>query len=429
MAAAAATCGKIIGALLAMLLSILLAKLSSYEGRSNTPAPPEAIPIWKKSDLTIFNRIIEYMFPLIAPVGSMVKCPVADDSIDLQCMEKARSAIKGGSVGPWQTMLDAGNHRETLIVIDDGKEGSNGRPPLEVVLVQPINATASELAHLPLIVWLHGGGFVTGAARDSYMLGLMQGLAEKGNIPYDKVVWASIEYPLAPEYKYPAAPNACLRAIQYLTREHQLIDDNAAGGASVHLGGGGLHIGGASAGATLSLLAGQKAMQDGIRVDSLLLDTLVLPISQSRDSSPSVFDSPSYRRNFYTRVPPVDWSNWFVAALTGCETTDASKSQQCRQDVFAGNTLSAEHWQQLTDLPPAVVVTDTGCTFRDTALPFIQMYKSIAGEDKIRHIESKSSHSLHLLFDSDSSEQIAKLWGGLISSRSCNFGPNPSFVK
>ena len=434
MAAAATTCGKIITALLVALLSFLIAQLSNYEGRSNTPATPEAIPIWKKSDLTIFNRIIEYMFPLIAPVGSMVKCQVADDSIDPHCMEKARSAIKGGSAGPWQTMLDAGNHRETAIVIDDGKEESNGRPPLEVVLVQPINATASELANLPLIVWLHGGGFVTGAARDSYMLGLMQGLAEKGNIPYDKVVWASIEYPLAPEYKYPAAPGACLRAIQYLIREYQLIDDNNdnnAEGASIRLGGGGLHIGGASAGATLSLIVGQKAIQEGIGIDSLLLDTLVLPIpaDQRGDSSPSVFDSPSYRRNFYTRVPPVDWSNWFIAALTGCETSDAIKSQQCRQDVFAGNTLSAEHWQQLTDLPPVVVVTDTGCTFRDTAFPFIEMYKSLAGEDKIRHIEAKSSHSLHLLFDTDASEQIAKLWGGLISSRSCSFESNPSFVE
>ena len=98
--------------------------------------------------------------------------------------------------------------------------------------------------------------------------------------------------------------------------------------------------------------------------------------------------------------------------------------------MFAGNTLSAEHWQQLTDLPPVVVVTDTGCTFRDTALPFIEMYKSLAGEDKIRHIEAKSSHSLHLLFDTDASEQIAKLWGGLISSRSCSFeSSNPSFVE
>jgi len=247
------------------------------------------------------------------------------------------------------------------------------------------------------------------------------------------VVWASVEYPLAPEYKYPAAPDACFRAVQYLTREHQLIDDAAGTGTSagVRLGGGGLHIGGASAGATLSLLAGQKAIEDGIRIDSLLLDTLVLPIlpSQRDDSSlsTSVFESPSYRRNFYTRVPPVEWSNWFVAALTGCDRTEKNGSQ-CRQEVFGGNALSAQHWEQLTDLPPVVVVTDTGCTFRDTALPFIQMYKSIAGEDKIRHIEAKSSHSLHLLFDSDSSERISKLWGGLVASRSCSFeATNPSF--
>ena len=423
-------CGKISTALLVALLSILLAlllKLSQYEGRPNSPAPPEAIPIWKNSDLTIFNRIIEYAFPLIAPVGTMNKCPVDDARIDQECMEQARSFIREGSAGPWQAMLDAGNHRETVIVIDEGKEES-GRPPLEVVLVQPINATVLEMANLPLIVWLHGGGFVAGAARDSYMLGVMQGLAEKGNIPYDKAVWASIEYPLAPEYKYPAAPDACFRALQYLTREHQLVD--SSNGTSVRLGGGGLHIGGASAGATLSLLAGQKALQDAIRVDSLLLDTLVLPIQQSQrvkdsSSSTSVFDSPSYRRNFYTRVPPVEWSNWIVEALTGCETKD--KSSRCRQDIFGGNALSIEDWEQLADLPPVIVVTDKGCTFRDTALPFIQMYKNIAGEDKIRHVDAKASHSLHLLFDSDASEQIAKLWGGLISSRSCSFGKN-SFI-
>ena len=183
-------CGKISTALLVALLSILLAlllNLSQYEGRPNSPAPPEAIPIWKNSDLTIFNRIIEYAFPLIAPVGTMNKCPVDDARIDQECMEQARSFIREGSAGPWQAMLDAGNHRETVIVIDEGKEES-GRKPLEVVLVQPINATVLEMANLPLMVWLHGGGFVAGAARDSYMLGVMQGLAEKGNIPYDKAV-------------------------------------------------------------------------------------------------------------------------------------------------------------------------------------------------------------------------------------------------
>jgi len=61
---------------------------------------------------------------------------------------------------------------------------------------------------LPLLVYLHGGGWVAGsvATHDPFCR-LLSGAAE--------VVIASIEYRMAPEHPYPAAVNDTVTAVQW----------------------------------------------------------------------------------------------------------------------------------------------------------------------------------------------------------------------
>nr|WP_149203152.1 alpha/beta hydrolase [Actinotalea subterranea] len=85
--------------------------------------------------------------------------------------------------------------------------GPAGAPDVPVVLVRPTDATGP----VPLILHLHGGGMVTGNAREDMVpvteLAVAAGCAV-----------ASVEYRLAPEHPYPAAVEDAYAALVWLTR-------------------------------------------------------------------------------------------------------------------------------------------------------------------------------------------------------------------
>lgn len=95
-------------------------------------------------------------------------------------------------------------------------------------------------------LYLHGGGWVVGSARMNEPF--LAALAERAQI----AVW-SLDYPLAPERPFPAAPDACVQAVKELRRR---FPDRP------------LFVGGDSAGGTLALVAGLAAPKS---VDGLVL--------------------------------------------------------------------------------------------------------------------------------------------------------------
>ena len=86
----------------------------------------------------------------------------------------------------------------------------------------------SAIAPLPLVLWVHGGGFVGGAKEE--LAGYCKLLARDG------YVVAAPRYSLAPEHRYPTPPRQMMQALAYLqsSAERLLIDPDriAVGGDS-----------------------------------------------------------------------------------------------------------------------------------------------------------------------------------------------------
>lgn len=89
--------------------------------------------------------------------------------------------------------------------------------------------TVSGVSEDAWVLWIHGGGFCWGSARDGTGLRLAAGLA---------VPVVSVEYPLAPEAPFPAALDACLEA--YLSgvaeRGPRVLLGGVSAGANLALG-------------------------------------------------------------------------------------------------------------------------------------------------------------------------------------------------
>src|SRR6185369_16605318 len=116
---------------------------------------------------------------------------------------------------------------------------------------------ASAHGTLPVLLYLHGGGFTIGnlETHDS----LCRQLAVRSGAAV-----VALDYRLAPEYRFPVAVDDTWDALQWL----------ALHGASVGLDGGRMAVGGDSAGGTLAAVAAIRARDAGL---ALRLQLLITP--------------------------------------------------------------------------------------------------------------------------------------------------------
>jgi acetyl esterase len=156
--------------------------------------------------------------------------------------------------------------RERLPRIDNLNVPGAGGEPLSARLYAPRAPGAGPA--LPLLLYLHGGGFVIGnlETHDS----LCRRLALLG----DTAVLA-VEYRLAPEHRFPAAVDDVWAVLQWL-----------AGGGATQLGtdAGRLAVAGDSAGGTLSAVCAILARDARL---PLALQVLITPGTAARTDSPS----------------------------------------------------------------------------------------------------------------------------------------------
>src|ERR1017187_3505938 len=124
---------------------------------------------------------VQQLLDQLAALGAP---PIEEQSVE--AVRATMAAMAALAVGP-----------EVGAVSDLSADSSFG--PVPIRLYRPPSAPAGPL---PLLVWFHGGGWVIGdlasadpTARD---LSVQAG-----------VLVASVDYPLAPEHPFPAAPEAC----------------------------------------------------------------------------------------------------------------------------------------------------------------------------------------------------------------------------
>jgi acetyl esterase len=180
----------------------------------------------------------------------------------------------------------------------------------------------------PLLVWFHGGGWVLGdlAFADPTARDLCARSA---------AVVASVDYPLAPEHPFPAAPEACLGVTRWLADHAADIGADATR----------LAVGGDSAGGNLAAVCALLARNRG--GPALSFQLLVYPVTDCLGTFPSV------RHNAERYLLTADAMLWFRDQYLppGCDQEDPAASP-----IYATD---------LSGLPPALVVTAEFDPLRD----------------------------------------------------------------
>src|SRR5579859_1314870 len=130
-------------------------------------------------------------------------------------------------------------------------DGATGAVPIRIY-------TPEGSGPFPLLVFFHGGGFVLGDldTHDGLCRILANGV---------RCIVVAVDYPLAPEHKFPAAPNACYAATQWVAEHAASFNGDASR----------IALGGDSAGGNLVAVVAQMARDRG--GPALVFQLLIYP--------------------------------------------------------------------------------------------------------------------------------------------------------
>lgn len=199
--------------------------------------------------------------------------------------------------------------------------GPAGELPLRIY-------TPEGTGPFPLLVFFHGGGWVR-CNLDTHD-GQCRALANGGGC-----VVVSVDYRLAPEHKFPAAPQDCYAATSWVAQH----------AAELQGDGSRLAVGGDSAGGNLAAVVSQMARdQDG---PSLIFQLLIYPATNFRAQTASMRENAE--GYFLTRAEMTWFRNHYL------------RSAEDELDPKASPMLA----DNLSGLPPALIITAEYDPLRD----------------------------------------------------------------
>src|SRR6185437_10785498 len=170
--------------------------------------------------------------------------------------------------------------------------GPSGDLPVRVF--RPSAATG-----LPMLLWFHGGGWVTGNLDTHDQLGRL--LADQSG-----AVVVSVDYRLAPEAKFPAAADDCLAAYRWALEHASEVGGDASRVA----------IGGDSAGGNLAAVVALDAREHGLPQPKLQL--LVYPVTDYEFDSAAMMDN---AKGYFLEAEGMRWF-WEHYARTPADYDD-----------------------------------------------------------------------------------------------------------
>jgi acetyl esterase len=200
----------------------------------------------------------------------------------------------------------------------------------------------------PAVLFFHGGGHVVGSL-DSHDLTARNLCCDTGCLT------VSVDYRLAPEHKFPAAPEDCYAATRWVAEHADELGIDPAR----------IAVSGDSAGGNLAIATALMARDRG--GPHLAFQLLVYPVSDY------VFDTPSYKT----------YAEGF--GILTAKGMDWFRGHYLRNEADRSDGLAAPLRADLAGLPPALVVTAECDVLHDEG---VALYVKLKGAGvPVEHVE------------------------------------------
>jgi len=325
--------------------------------------------------LTFQEKIVSFFVGLLLPLRRVGR-PGMSHEDNMKVIMSMREASKK-FVGAYESEVKKGWIAEDIEI---PRAESAGGGLIKVILHKPKSCADA----LPLVVWAHGGGMTINDARES--LG-----AAFFNLIECECCWASIDYRLAPEARFPAAVDDLHHAFTYFNDPEARLKYNFS-----RVGLGGVSSGGILAGLTAVRLGTPPAF-------IIMLCPMVSPECNTE----------SWKLYSHLNLCPGDWLRWSWDEWLKDEHGDRRESRDNEANLLLRN------WGAMRDASPVLIVTARCDPLHDEGVALVEVLKS-AGVP-VEWIDGPGPHCLSM-GDKTVVAQVAKWCQCLRSARSSFLG-------
>ncbi len=263
--------------------------------------------------------------PLDPQAQTLLEQMAAAPPITASTPEQAREMMKA--------MFVSGNEEPVAHVENRGIPGPAGDIPVRIY-------TPARNGPFPILVFFHGGGWVIGDL-DSHDA-LCRSLSNQVGC-----MVVSVDYRLAPEHKFPAAPEDCYAATSWVAEHAAQLNGDASR----------IAVGGDSAGGNLAAIIPQMAKERG--GPPLVFQFLIYPATDMRMKTPSVEENAEGYG--LTKQDMIWFTNHYL------------NNEEDKANPLASPLLTSD----LSGLPPALVITAEFDPLRDEGEQYAQRLKEV----------------------------------------------------
>lgn len=348
--------------------------------------PDKPTPLWRHPEVGLIDWIFQLLFPLLLPLHKLVAAATRDN--DMHPLHAARQSMEKNDGGFHDTLFR--DWTRTRVEVP----GRNGT--VLVWLYTPPSAKADVQQPpplLPMVLWLHGGGLTLSSARDSYGAKFATELLAQGT----RVVWVAVDYRLAPEHAFPAAPHDALDALKYFVTNASTCARNYGVDTSK------IHVAGTSAGGGLAAVVAAAVSREGVLIKSLLVDQPMLNHTGI---------SPTYLRHGATTIADVSWLRWaWSVYLPNGPPEESSNMRWLVSPLLSppGGFGGSFH-------PPTIIVTATADPLEDDGVNYTEALREAAPAVAVTHIRARGSHVIGLTLDRKARREMFSVWSQLLNA-------------
>ena len=429
---------------------------ASMERATGIPKPYSFVFHPYKSWLDV---IVSYLMTLLLPFASLAKLPANEDNEETKTTnQKLRDGLakmdpssNKPQITKWgeamgedivQVTIKVPRNRDVLQewgLPMDFKEGDLEKLPTDDILVtlrMPLSVCGKEsLAStgknefgcrtledidlsllpndVPFCISIHGGGLTIGTRYEAAPVSLTSDTSAAAGRP---IIWASVEYSLAPTYVFPAAPMDCLTVLSYFIEK---MPDRS------------FHMMGVSAGGNLAAVISMELYRR--HPEKLASLTSLIPMIDPAG------DSLSYYMNRSSSYAPSQWLRWCWRCYLALPSNEADDSV----DIFLLKSLDkrlqhgsnrtaweASPWQRsplarlvdpTLDLPPGlskdsafpvIVLTNKGDPLHDDGIKLIRSLRDKGVN--VKHLDHPGSHWLGTSLNAQRLKELVDAWKELV---------------
>ncbi|KAL3679831.1 hypothetical protein R1sor_022787 [Riccia sorocarpa] len=232
-----------------------------------------------------------------------------------------------------------------------------------VRILSPVTQEGEESkSKLPLIIYFHGGGFVAQDVASKPFDSMARTLAKTCN-----AVVVSVNYRLAPEFRYPTQYEDCFQAMRWI--QSQLKTEGSELSSRVEPSQ--CFLAGDSAGGNIAHFMMVRAAQNDLSPVCIKGVVLIFPFFGGVERSPYEIKSP------YALILSLKASDWFWAAFL----PPGSDRDHPACNVFGPN---AEDISGLS-LPPVLVFTGSADLLQDRQVAYAEKMKEMGKQVKVKY--------------------------------------------